>query len=174
MNKKLTILSIIAGLFLAGCETGPKVQTTVTPGSDLGSYKTFSMVILPPQDPSLIALGKIARDAVQEELASKGYNFVEGGNSDIQVAVHGNIVRKTDITDWGYVVPRRGRFGYVGGTVVDIEQYNEGTLTIDIVDTKKGELVWRGWATKDHISGKPDESKIINAVGLILEGFPSR
>ena len=53
-------------------------------------------------------------------------------------------------------------------------QYREGTLIIDLMDTKTNTLIWRGWAT-DVITNsvrKDPEAAIQNAVAKIFQEFP--
>ena len=54
-------------------------------------------------------------------------------------------------------------------------QYREGTLIIDLMDTKNNTLIWRGWAT-DVITNavrKNPEAAINNAVAKIFGAFPA-
>jgi len=53
---------------------------------------------------------------------------------------------KTNITSYGYGYgPYWGRYG--GTANIDVSQYDEGTLIIDVIDMNKKELVWRGTGT---------------------------
>ena len=62
------------------------------------------------------------------------------------------------------------RFG--GYSRVDLEQYEEGTFVIDIIDELTNQLVWRGSYTK-HLGQKaPTGEEIKTIVAEILEAFP--
>ena len=54
-----------------------------------------------------------------------------------------------------------------------VEHYTEGTLVVDMFDTKTKKLIWRGSAS-DVLSGKPekDEKKLDKAVSKMFERFP--
>jgi len=54
--------------------------------------------------------------------------------------VHSGSKEKLEVNRYGYVGPRG--YWHNGGTTVT--QYNEGRLTIDLVDTESRSLVWRG------------------------------
>jgi Domain of unknown function (DUF4136) len=47
-------------------------------------------------------------------------------------------------------------------------------LTVDLVDAKKKELVWRGQATVDSVSNsqKGDEKQILECVKKMFKQFP--
>jgi Domain of unknown function (DUF4136) len=47
-------------------------------------------------------------------------------------------------------------------------------LTVDIVDTSKKKLVWRGQATINHLSGndKGEQKQVQNSVEKMFEDFP--
>lgn len=58
------------------------------------------------------------------------------------------------------------------------QQFDEGTITIDLVDARTGRLVWRGW-TKEYLDGVIDnqerlEERIDKAVSRIMEQFPPK
>jgi hypothetical protein len=58
---------------------------------------------------------------------------------------------------------------------VDVRQYEEGSLIIDIVDNAEDELVWRGVASKSLPSNPTPEKidKIIDqVVTKAMENFP--
>jgi hypothetical protein len=58
----------------------------------------------------------------------------------------------------------------------EIYPYKEGTLIIDLMDTRTNSLVWRGWASgviEGDVVKHPEES-IQNAVAKIFEKFPYR
>jgi Domain of unknown function (DUF4136) len=57
---------------------------------------------------------------------------------------------------------------------VDVYQYREGTLIIDLMDAKNNNLIWRGWGTSVLNSNDIDltEAEISEAVYKILKEFP--
>ena len=87
---------------------------------------------------------------------------------DLLVAYHLGIKDKIDVSSWGYGY---GRWGGWGGGNLDVRQYKEGTMIIDLVDASTRELVWRGIGKGVVGSGSP-ETKIREAVTEILSNYP--
>jgi hypothetical protein len=86
------------------------------------------------------------------------------------------IDQKIDVQDWGYSYPRYPYGGWYGGQV-DVYQYNEGTLIVDIVDAKTNQLVWRGTATKtidESASPEQREANLKEVVSRIFEKYPPK
>ena len=66
----------------------------------------------------------------------------------------------------------RGMYG-TGG--VDVTQYQQGTLIIDIIDMSQQKLIWRGTGSgtmSDSPSVETRTENINNAVNQILAQFP--
>lgn len=58
---------------------------------------------------------------------------------------------------------------------VDVKRYREGTLIVDLVDPKTGDLVLRGWSVSDiHRAADPqqEQERIELAVRKILAPYP--
>ena len=127
------------------------------------------------------------RAAVERELEMKGFERVTSGDADFKVAFHVVAEEKLDVRtldnySYDYYGYRRfGRpfyYGYLGPGFVTrsyVREYLEGTVILDIVDAKKNELIWRGWASK-ALAHNPEADRVnmyvSEAVGKILEEFP--
>ena len=60
-------------------------------------------------------------------------------------------------------------------STVQVREFLEGTLILDVVDTRTNELVWRGWATGALAHNpKPDRVSmyVTEAIADILERVP--
>jgi hypothetical protein len=111
--------------------------------------------------------------AVEAGLKAKGYLQAEGA-PDFLVATYVGRQSRIQVTDWGYGYGPRGAW-YGGG--VDVYQYEQGSLVLDIVDARTKKLVWRGTATAiiDPGASPEERTKRINeAVAKMLEDFPPR
>ena len=56
-----------------------------------------------------------------------------------------------------------------------MQQYEEGTLILDIVDPKNKQLIWRGSAQDEvHFKSSPekDQTQLNEAVRMMLQTFP--
>jgi hypothetical protein len=119
------------------------------------------------------------REAVERELAAKGFRKTSG-TPDFYVAHHAAIESKIDVHTFpaaygpGFYGPHYGWGGW-GGSYVDVYQYEEGTLILDIFEAKTKKLVWRGTGSRvvDPQAGpeKRDE-RVADAVRKILADFP--
>jgi hypothetical protein len=183
--KKTVILSLlsISLAFLFGCESTPKIQSEYNEDVDFSAYSTFAVLPLPKSipgaDPGIVLrTGKFVESSVVETLTQFGYKQVPVEEADFAVNLTGKIVPKTDITDWGYMnYPTRGWYGgyspyYATGSNVTVDQYDEGTLIIEIYDAKSKEMAWVGWGVGRRKSGGPDLDRLDALVSSILLDFP--
>ncbi len=173
---KNAIIFALGILFVLCSCSSVKVVSDFENGTDFSSFSSFSIVEVDKGQTGVsdINLRRIM-NAVNSELAAKGLKQMSGG--DLEVHLHGLVKDKTSTdvsTDYyGYGYYRRG-FGY--GTMVtrvDTYEYQEGSLIIDLVDSKKKELVWQGIGTA-RLNDKPKgrEERIQNAVKEILKAYP--
>jgi hypothetical protein len=184
--KKHTILisSFFACILalVAGCQTGPKVSSEFNPEMDFSGYKTFVILPLPSSipggDPGMVLrTGRFVEQAVIDNLTAKGFQQSDPETADFAVNLTGQVVPKLDITDMGYTVaPARGWYGYYQPYAynmgVDVDQYDEGTLIIEVYDVATKEMSWVGWGVARRKSEAPDMEKVSAAVDSILADFP--
>jgi hypothetical protein len=103
-------------------------------------------------------------DAVKQQLESKGLSYVDQGPAaDLGVAIHTGQQREIVGYGWG---PR-----YRGPRRVEVDR--DGVLTVDLVDRKTRELVWRGSIAAD-IKEDPEKlhQQIDKLVEKILKNYP--
>ena len=99
-------------------------------------------------------------------------DFFGDGYGDFNMSMSGGGHGRGYNRYYGYGYPYYG--GYGGGSNVDVQQYTEGTLAIDIYDVAEHDPVWHGVATKritDKMRRNPDES-LTEIVTEILQRFP--
>lgn len=103
-------------------------------------------------------------NAIEAQLTAKGMLGVDAGG-DVNVAYHVALGKRTEITDWGY----RPRWG----NSIDVYQYTEGTIVVDMIDATHDKLVWRGSAS-DAVSDKPEtnEKRMNKAMAKLFKKFP--
>ena len=66
-------------------------------------------------------------------------------------------------------------YGWMRGPHVYVDEYDEGTLILDIVDASSRAIIWRGMAIDrvDFLASPEDKKETIReAVGKMLELFP--
>jgi hypothetical protein len=154
--KSLLLKAVLLGsaLSLAGCASQPSISSQSRPNVDFTSYKTYGWVNPLATDKagySTMITGHF-KNAVQNEMAARGYVY-DANNPDLQVNFYSNIENRSEtysspsmsVGYYGY----RGGFGYglgipVYGSDVETRNYKVGTVSVDIVDTKRKELIWEG------------------------------
>ncbi len=117
---------------------------------------------------------KRARAAADQNLAEKGLQLTQD-SPDLLVIYHIGTQEKIQATSYGYSYYPYS-YGYYGHRV-DIYQYTEGTLVLDLVDAETDQLVWRGYVT-DTIQHNPDpqrvEARLDEAFHRMLTNYPPR
>lgn len=111
--------------------------------------------------------------AITATLAAKGLDQ-NCGKPDFRVTFNTVTRTRTDVNDLnvGPTPFRRHPFGYSGYSHIDVDQYEEGTFVIDIIDAESSELVWRGAYTKRLGWSAPSDEEVQKIVGEILAQFP--
>jgi hypothetical protein len=114
--------------------------------------------------------------AIRSELAAKG--LTEAADADVAVVYHVAFDKRKDITAWNTGAgPYRYRWGGWGTADVRVNEILVGTLVIDVVDAKKGELAWRGIGVKEvDTQAKPEkrDKNIQQAVQKIMKNYPPK
>ncbi len=84
---------------------------------------------------------------------------------DLKMDYHVILKNRAQVTAWGYQ-PGWGRS-------IDVQQYTEGTLVVDLIDSATDKLVWRGSAT-DVASDSPqtNEKRINDAMEKLFKKYP--
>ncbi len=171
---KKAFLALALGLLAAGCST-LEVNHDFDGQANFAQYRSYAWVPTPSahQPASQLVAQRIER-AIVDELGAKGLQE-NAGSPDLLVAYHTGTKDKIQVTDWGYTYGSY-YWGW-GGRSVDVYQYEEGTLVVDLVDAKTKQLVWRGWATGtvDRTqSPEAIEAKINDAVAQIMKRYPPK
>jgi hypothetical protein len=164
---------LACAILLGGCAT-ISTDFDYDVGWDFDSLKTYQLLASPTEARVNSLSWDRVTNAINSELVARGYSAVDA-DSDFQVAYHIGSQNKIEVSDWGYSYGRRGAYYGARRSAVDVYQYQEGSLIIDIVDTKTHKLIWRGTARKVLDTNPTPEQRIatINAaVAKILEAFP--
>ncbi len=156
MKRLLTLAA--AGIVLAGCSSGPTIRANTAPGANLQGYKTYTFAHPLGTDRNGVEtpLSGYFKEATRREMDARGYQFVESGDADLLVNFGANARNETDVrsTNVSMGVGYGGYYGYRGGMYgaswsspeVETVHYKVGTANIDVVDSRKKQLVWEGLA----------------------------
>ncbi len=183
-SRFLLLASAIA--LLAGCASKPKIESDYDRTIDFNQYRTYGffnpMGIENPNYSSIY--GGIFRDAISQEMESRGYRMSD--NPDLMINVSGRLQDKTKVTTTsdpymggGYYGYRHGYYGAWGGygygTSTHVSTYTEGTINVDIVDRAQKRMVWEGVAVgrvnEKNTSDKTREN-IYSGIKEMFTGYP--
>jgi hypothetical protein len=193
MNKIFALITVFA-VFLMGCSSNPPI-VDYDSSVDFSSYKTYAFI---SDHPLIRAEGAELASPLFESrlmrvtdttLQAKGFTRASDPES-ADFTVGFTVGARDKIKVNSYPEPYRAYYGYgvrggwgapyysmgvgVGSSNVDVQQYTEGTLAIDIYDVGEHKPAWHAIATKrvtDDIRRNPDES-VTEIVTEMLTGFP--
>jgi hypothetical protein len=164
----------LAALALPACAS-MSVRSYLERRVDFAQYRTYDWAAddrLVTGDPRLdnnpFFLDRLHAD-VERQLASRGFEKTTLPAPDLRVHYHASVTERLNIETEPVTAFCAGCLPYV---------YQAGTLVLDLVDTRTGQLVWRGWA-EGSIEGVIDdqaamEKAIDDAVARIVERVPRR
>jgi Domain of unknown function (DUF4136) len=138
--------SLLIAATLAGCAT-LTVSSHIERGVNFGEYLTYDWGPpdnLPVGDPRLDN-NPFFRDrlqgAIEKWMAFKGYDRAVSGQPDLLVHYHANVNQKVDVYEADHA------YGYCYGDCTDrVVEFEQGTLVVDVVDSRTHKVIWRGWA----------------------------
>jgi hypothetical protein len=169
---RYTTVSTMLLLVALGTALAQHVQTDFDHKANFTQYKTYSWQEIKPADSLWDARIK---DAVDAQLAAKGWTQVESGGDVAIVGIRTTQTQRTLQTFYdGFGGGWRWRgFGGLGESTTTEQDYKEGTLVVDLYDAKTKQLVWRGSA-EDTVSDKAEknEKNLDKAVAKMFKDFP--
>ncbi len=155
-------ITVVSCLLLSACSS-LSINTDYDRQTDFSGYKTFATVA-PKQAPANPLVLQRFQRALETELTGKGLTEAPADTADLLVVMNGAVQQQTEI-DSDYIGPR-------WGSEVDVYQYNEGTVIIDLVDRKQNSAVWRGTAS-DVVDGDAiSDEEVTSVVQKLFAGFP--
>lgn len=180
--RKLTFLLFI--MIVAAACSSVKISSDYDKSADFSSYKTYAFT---PEAQKMVGINDLNRNrllnAIETELAAKGFSKAES-NPDVLIDLQLKGEQKQTATatnSGGYYGYGYGyRYGMGGGmstTTINYDTYVDGTLFVDMIDTKKNQLVWQGRGTKTvdpDASQKKREDNINYAVKQIFTKYPPK
>jgi hypothetical protein len=183
--SRLRMLLPIAAIALlaTACTTSPRIRSQSAPNANVTNYQTFGFFEKLGTDTSSYAsvLSLNLKQATAHEMERRGYRRVE---KDADLLLNFDVTTKDRIESRGTAGPvglglgwGDWRYGYGWGVGINdtmIQTVTEGTLTVDVVDRAKNEIVWSGSAAAQVTARTLDNPKaaIDSAVPKIFERFP--
>jgi hypothetical protein len=168
--KRLVVMFVLA--FALSTVAVPKVRVDFDHAADFSCYKTYRWAGAPNADFLNQLMQKRVIGFVEEALAAKGLKRVETGG-DLVINFQMDVMEQpvyTTISNGGW------DWGWGGGIATTTTQiFLTGMLTVDVVDSRKGRLVFQGRSTSP-ISSKPTHNtrRLARSVNDIFEKYPPK
>jgi hypothetical protein len=179
-ERRLAAALVFSGL--SACST-LQVSSDYDRAASFSGYHSFSIMQREHKGTHNPLVVTRTEDAIRSELLARGYTQApDPSKADFSVDFTIGSKERTDVDSyptpyvgagWGW-----GSRGWWGGgywgSDLDVRQYREGTLSIDVFDSNSHRPVWHGWASKE-LSRKDieqSEAPIRKAVTAVLARFP--
>ncbi|MDC6405170.1 MULTISPECIES: DUF4136 domain-containing protein [Maribacter] len=185
-NLKFLSLILLGLVFLSSCSS-VRVLSDYNQEANFNEYKSYAFYKTGIDKAQISDLDKKRiLYAIEDEMASRG--FVKSENPDLLISIFTKEEERVDVYNnnfgWGW----GGAWGWGpawawgpgwgwgwGGWGPNVSTRTQGSLYIDLIDTKNRELVWQGkgegtLANTKNIEKK--EQRIKEFVSQILEQYP--
>ncbi len=181
--KRYMVLAMLCVALLAGCSSYD-IKYDYDMDSNFNAFKTYQWIPRTMTNASGSAQSAVTNNtlldqrihrAVDTQMTAKGFTPTEE-NPDVMVVYHVGLANKVDVQDWGYTYAGSYWGGGMGRNV-DVYQYTEGTLIVDMVNSGNHQLVWRGSATGVvDPSNSPEkmEARVNDVVSRIFANYPPK
>jgi len=170
------VTAAFAAFALSGCAS-MHVSSYIERGVDSARFRTWDFGpgdALPTGDPRLDNnpfFKDYLEGAVGKALEARHFARTASGAPDLLVHYHANISKTFDVNG-----AEATSGACYGNCQPIIDDYEQGTIVLDVVDTRTNKLVWRGWA-QDSIDGVIDNQESLRkevnkAVTRMMALFP--
>lgn len=177
-NSMLRCGLTIAVALLAACASKPTIRSNVDPAADFSKFQTYGF--LDEVTGRAAAYDSFAtryiKTAIDNEMQKRG--FQKSSNPQLLVNTHVQTKDKVKVTESpsGYYGYRYGMYGWGAGVSTTVDNYTEGTLNVDVVDSATSRLLWEGVAIgRVHEKSRDDPQPAIDeVVRQVFEKFPKQ
>jgi hypothetical protein len=181
--KKWRLLLSIGALLFAGSALAQDVRYNFDKDADFSKFKTYKWVdIKDAQKPNDI-VDKQIRETVDSQLSTKGLSKVDSDDADLYIGYQTAVGAEKQFTSfnsgWGYGPGWYGGGWYGGGgmstTTGSTSTIYKGSLDLDMYESSKRDLVWRGVVTKTmDPKAKPEKQQknLSKSIAKLLKNYP--
>lgn len=174
MKKTAFIITLLVMSFTVISCASVRVSSDYDTKKDFANYKTFAFYKKGIDKSNISDLDKrrILR-AIESELLAKG--FTKSKNPDLLVSIFTKSQQKLTVRDNNMFYGGWYPWYYGASWGTQISKYTQGTLFVDLIDTKKKELVWQGIGSGALVtSGNAvkKEKRIKEFVAEIMKTYP--
>ncbi|MBX2844035.1 MAG: DUF4136 domain-containing protein [Flammeovirgaceae bacterium] len=168
------ILILVLGLFAGACSTTNQVATDYDIKADFSQYTTYNFWEFDEKGDERLGYDQLderrVKEAVVQQMDTRGYKVSE--DPDLLVNVRIMVKTRRNATSNN---PYPYRYYWGGSYNVNINEYEESTIVVDLIDGKKKELVWQGsieMPTTNDVESR--DRKIKDAVMTLFLKYPHR
>ena len=163
----LGMLAMLLGMLVVSA-SAQEVQSDYDRSFRFSELKTFSFMpqrreATDPLASDSLNDGRI-RTGLESQLIASGFK-VETTRPDFVIAYYVTTKNKLSVQDFGYGPPR-----WFGSRDIRVNQYSEGTLMVDFIDTRTNQVIWRGRAS-GTLEMKGVEKKISKSVEKLVKQY---
>ena len=175
--KKFMLVAMVV-MLLSSCAIQPKIHSDYNRSVDFNLYKSFGFYDQVDTEYGYETLvTQYLKKATIAELTKRGLIFSQE-NPDVLINFHTNVEQKQKI----YKVPSYDHVGYYDYRLrryyynpwpeyeIHIDNYEEGTLNIDMVERASTKMVWEGIAV-GRLTKKDKENIQLTIEGAVVEIF---
>jgi Domain of unknown function (DUF4136) len=180
MKRSLMLLVALLSSFTTAA-LAQDVRYNFDSSEDFSKFKTYKWVDLKGADHANELTEKQIKQSIDSQLAAKGLQKTDADTADLYIGIQTAVGTEKQFTSyntgWGYG-PGWGGGWYGGGmttTTGSTSTIYVGTLDLDMYDSAKKSLVWRGVASKTiDPKAKPEKQQknIDKAVKKLLKNYP--
>lgn len=185
MKRATLIVALAALLLIVGSCSSTRYIVDHDTQQNFRSYSTYAWFEFasppdkakPPTEANTILTRRIQR-AVDGELTRKGLKSAKVGEADFLVTYSLVLQSRMVMYSTGWYGPMAGWGwgwgwgGGWGGGMTSLETTTEGTIIVDVLDTKSRKLVWRGIAESAFTKPNPDDATVAKKIAKLMQGFP--
>ncbi|AHM59965.1 hypothetical protein D770_08510 [Flammeovirgaceae bacterium 311] len=167
-------------LILGACTSAPVevVSALQQPGVDYTAYKTFNFLDVTLKNETMADANSqeigLLKNAIAREMEALGYNMAPDPDLwvNIGIVVEQKVqTRQTDIREAPIYIGQR-RYRWEAEERV-VRRYEQGTVSIDIIDAERRERIWEGVATGIITDNQRRLEKRINeAMEQLFDRYP--
>ncbi len=162
--RTLSVFALVLCAF-AGAASAQSVQSDFDRSYDFSKLRTFNFAVHRFDDAlaeDSLNDGRI-RHALESKLTAEGFRVELSAFPDFAVDYYVTSKNKFSVQDYSYGPPR-----WFGRRDVRVDEYTEGMLTVDLIDVKTRQLVWRG-RVSGTVELKGSDKKVDKAAEKIVK-----
>jgi hypothetical protein len=180
--KRCIVFQIAAGLmailFCGVLSWAQDVTYNFDQQANFSKYKTYKWVAAKGEEQLDELNAKMVTSAIDKQLALKGLTKTDGENADLYVRYQFALSQEKQMNtfDTGYGMgPGWRGYGGTGMSTTTTSTIHIGSIAVDMYDSAKKQLIWRGVASKQiDAKAKPDkrEKNLDKGMAKMFKNYP--